>query len=221
MELAVSSWSDFKNILSNKNLLIQYYESSTNYFIWADDNNVTYIYRIWKSGSEPIDYNTNQVTTDRNDFINNFQGISNKKSGGRAKTTNPTAVADGSRVELLYDKIGRLVVVNSQMRDLVIKNMVTLTNTTETTVLATGGVGVFHDLTLLAITNTANQGIRIDIRDSTGGTIVFSINVAAGSSVVIPCTPSVPQTTANNNWTAKLSGAATDVRVTMVAEKNV
>lgn len=220
-DLDVSSWSDFKTVVSNKTLLIQYYESSTNYILWAEDSCVCYQYTIWKSSWEPVESDTTQITNDRTDFENNYKTGANKKLGGHGKTTNPTAVTDGGRVNPLYDKIGKSVVSIGQVRELKVNNMITLTTTTETTLLTAGGAGVFLDLTLLAITNTANQTVRVDFRDSTGGTVKLSINMGANSSTIIPFPTSINQETANNNWTAKLGAAATDIRITATAEKNI
>jgi hypothetical protein len=142
--------------------------------------------------------------------------------GAQARTTNPTAVTDGQRVTLKADKLGRLVVVQGQIRELAVQNTITLTSTTETTLIAAGAAGVFHDVTGLILTNTSATGVRVDFRDTTGGTVRFSIFLAAsgGGAVVMPNTP-LTQTTAALNWTAQLSAAVTDVRIFAQAIKNL
>jgi len=59
----------------------------------------------------------------------------------------------------------------------------------------------------------------VDFRDSTAGTIQFSTEVPAtdmrGFSACC-----FKQTTANNNWTAQLSAAVTDVRIYGTYVKN-
>lgn len=143
--------------------------------------------------------------------------------GLQARTTNPTAVADADRARAIADKIGRQVVVLSQVRELVTEGAVALTNTTETTVIAAGGSGVFHDLTLLVLSNTSTGALRCDIRDSTGGTVQFPIMLAPGGGAVIALPVPYRQGTANNAWTAQLGSnpGGGDVRVTMQAVKNV
>lgn len=143
------------------------------------------------------------------------------KMGGQARQTNPTAVSDAQRVNAIMDDLGRQVMILNHVRDLVTRNSITLTSTTETTLLGAGGAGVFHDLTHLFLTNTSTTAVRVDFRDATAGTVQFSIGLAANGGAVIPMAVPFKQTTANNNWTAQLSGAVTDVRITAQAVKNI
>lgn len=143
-------------------------------------------------------------------------------AGGEARTTNPTSVGDGDAVRLRTDKSGRLVTCHSQARDLLAQNTITLSSTTETTLLAAGGAGVFHDIVGLVLTNTSGTAVRVDFRDATGGTVRFSLFLAAnGGGGLPPMVVAWPQTTANNNWTAQLSAAVTDVRIAILAAKNL
>jgi len=142
------------------------------------------------------------------------------KTGGVARTTNPTAVADGDRVNRIHDDLGRQVVVLNHVRDLVTDNTITLSTTTETTLLAQVA-STFLDLTLLVITNTSATAVRVDIRDTTTGTVRISVGIAANGGAVIPFAVPRPQATVNTNWTAQLSAAVTDVRVYAQAVKNI
>jgi hypothetical protein len=81
MEIQTLSWSDFTDILNSKSLLIQYYDFGTNYQIWAEDAHILYKYTIWKEGSEPVDGDTEQITSDRTDFEENY------KPGGNLSLT--------------------------------------------------------------------------------------------------------------------------------------
>jgi hypothetical protein len=141
--------------------------------------------------------------------------------GCEARTTNPTAVSDGQAVRARSDDLGRQLVVINQVRDLVTDATITLSSTTETTIVAAGGAGVFHDATLLVITNTSATAVRVDIRDATAGTVRLSVGIAANGGAVIPFAVPRPQASANSNWTAQLSAAVTDVRVYLQAVKNV
>jgi hypothetical protein len=101
------------------------------------------------------------------------------------------------------------------------QNMITLTDTTETTLIAAGGTGVYNDLTLLTMSNTSSTVVRVDIRDDTAGTVRISFELAAdGGGVVIPFTEPFLAGAVNDNWTAQLSGSVTDVRITAQAVKN-
>lgn len=138
------------------------------------------------------------------------------KIGGQARTTNPSAVADGDRVNAIYDKLGRQI-VSKCPRELRVKNNITLTGTGETTLLAAGGAGVFRDIYFLTMSNTSAVNVRVDIRDATSGSVWQSFLLPGdGGGVVLQPAEFIPQATANNNWTAQLSGAVTDVRLSVV-----
>jgi hypothetical protein len=141
--------------------------------------------------------------------------------GGEARTTNPTAVGDGDAVRAMHDDLGRQVVAPHAVRDRTVHNTITLSTTTETTLVAAGGAGVFRDLVALVLSNTSATAVRVDIRDSTAGTIRLSVFLAAdGGGAVIPFPVPLTQAAVNNNWTAQLSAAVTDVRVTAQAIEN-
>lgn len=145
------------------------------------------------------------------------------KIGCQARTTNRTAEVDGDRVDCVADKNGQIITTPMAPRERVVRSsVVTLTNTTETTLLAAGGAGVFRDLTYLKCTNTSATLVRVDLRDATAGTVIDTWALAAsGGGFNIAFTTPYPQATANNNWTVQLSGSVTDVRCTCQAvEKN-
>lgn len=143
------------------------------------------------------------------------------KIGGVGRTTNPTAVSDGQRVDASYDKLGRQVIVPQQVRDLTTHNQITLTSTSETTLLAAVS-STFLDLSLLTFSNTSATAVRVDIRDDIGGTVRLSFYLAAnGGGAVISFPVPMIQATVNKNWTAQLSAAVTDVRITALAVKNI
>lgn len=150
------------------------------------------------------------------------------KIGAVARTTNQTAVANGDRTNLSADKLGKLINTPFASRELVVTGTITLTTTTETTIIAAGGAGVFHDVVHMVITNSSNTQTSVLIRDATGGTVRMTADigttVAGGGSnpiLVVPFTTPWPQTTANNNWTAQLSTAATSIHIFLMAVKNV
>jgi hypothetical protein len=142
------------------------------------------------------------------------------KMGGYAITANPTAVSNGDRANILTDDIGRLVMVNSHARDLVVKQYTQLTSTSEMTILTSGGVGVFHDLTFLALSSSANN-VSVTIRDSTGGSTVWVANLDSENTMIMQFNPPIPQATADNNWTAQKSNGGSNVQVLAVAVKNI
>ncbi|MGQ0836337.1 MAG: hypothetical protein ACT4O5_15735 [Gammaproteobacteria bacterium] len=138
--------------------------------------------------------------------------------GAEARTLLPTAVANGDAVRNMADKNGRLVVTNEAPRDLVTQNRLALTATTETTLIAAGGVGVLRDLTHLVMSNESATECRVDIRDATAGSVVLSVDLAAdGGGAVVPFPKPMKQTTANNNWTAQLSAAVSTMYISAQA----
>lgn len=129
------------------------------------------------------------------------------------------ASADGDYHVFSVDKLGRQL-VTSAPRGQRVKNAITLTTTTETTLLSAGGASVFNDITKLLIANTSGTDVRVDFRDATGGSVIFSVFAPAGQTVGVSAGDDpIPQTTANNNWTAQLSAAVTDVRIFVQAIK--
>lgn len=137
-------------------------------------------------------------------------------------TALPTAVSNGQLVGASGDKFGRQVVLPATIRDLIGTQTTTISaSTSETTVVTAGGAGIFNDLLLLVVSNTSGTAARVDFRDTTGGSVLFSVYVPAGDvrgfslgGVVIP------QTGTNTNWTAQSSASVTDLRVYAVFAKN-
>jgi hypothetical protein len=138
-----------------------------------------------------------------------------------ARTTTPTAVDDGDVVRPQADDQGRVVHAGFAPRDLTAQGVITLSSTTETTLVA-AAASTFHDLTHLSASNTSSTAVRVDIRDDTGGTVRFSMFLAAdGGGFVMDFTQPFPATAINDNWTAQLSSGVTDVRVQALAVKRV
>jgi hypothetical protein len=145
-----------------------------------------------------------------------------QKIGGVAKTTNPTAVSDGQRVNAIFDKLGKQVVVGA-VRDMKGVQTTSITLATENTILTTGGAGVFQDLYGLVLTNSSATPVTVAIKDSTGGTTRFTFAVPAGDTrgFMLPVDSAVKQAVANNNWTATVSSAISTMLVTALYVSNI
>jgi hypothetical protein len=143
------------------------------------------------------------------------------KVGGVARTTNPTAVAAGDRVDLFADDLGRSVVYPIAPRDgIVVGSRISLTSTTETTLVA-ATASTFHDLVMLILSNESATEVRVDFRDTTAGTVLFSIDLAGdGGGAVVPFRVPWPQATVNTNWTAQCSAAVSTVYVSALCVNN-
>jgi len=141
-------------------------------------------------------------------------------NGGEARQTMPAAVADGDAVRTMHDDNGRQVIYPFAPRDLIVHNRIALTSTTETTLIAAGGAGVFHDLVFLSLSNESATEVRIDIRDDTTGTIRYSIDLAPdGGGAIIKFPVPLTASAVNDNWTAQLSAAVSTVYITGIAIK--
>jgi len=143
------------------------------------------------------------------------------KIGAVGHTAQPTAVTDGQRVDIVADKVGRLVVTNMQVRDLKTHNFTSFASVAETTVLA-AVASTFLDLTQIIITNTnVTKDADVDFRDSTGGTIRVTIHAPAMATVVVNFADILTQATVNNNWTAQSDTATPTLKITVLAIKNI
>jgi hypothetical protein len=142
-------------------------------------------------------------------------------TAGIGKTAQPTARTDGQIVAPLFDKIGRMVTVNNHVRDLTdLNSMVTLTSTTETTIIA-AIASTFNDIVSMILTNTSATGVRVDLRTVAAGTVVASIWLPATTTLTVDVSSSLKQATVNTAWTAQLSAAVTDVRITAVSIRSI
>jgi hypothetical protein len=144
-----------------------------------------------------------------------------QKIGGVGKTANPTAVTDGQRVNAIFDKLGKLVVVGT-LRDLRKTQQTTITSsTTETTIITAGGVGVFNDLLALIITNTSATATKVTIKDATAGTTRMVLQVPAATTVspVLP-NDGFPQSAANAAWSLTCGTSVAGVEVSAVYTQN-
>lgn len=144
------------------------------------------------------------------------------KIGGLAKTAQPTAVTDGQRVNILTDKLGRLVVTAGHIRDLVSQQQTTITNSAAETTILTAVAATFLDLTSLVITNaSAATAVSVTIKDATAGTTRAIFDLPAAGMFIF--NPEVPwkQAVVNNNWTATLSSNAVTVHFLTIALQDI
>jgi len=140
------------------------------------------------------------------------------KIGGKANQNEPTAVADAQRVDAWWDQQGRLVVAPLFPANVASAGAhgpvsVTLTTSSEATVIAAPGAGSIH-VTAIMVGNTSATKVRLDLKEGAGGTVRFSQPLAAdgGGFVLNPLGPpwKLPATTA---LIAQLDASVTDVRV--------
>lgn len=173
--------------------------------------------------SSPLPAGTNVIGGTMGDIASGVtDGNAPVKIGGQARITNPTAVTDGQRVNAIYDKLGKQVVVGA-IRDLKAKQITTITaSVAETTIVTAGAAGVFNDVYGFVFTNTSATAINVAIREATAGTTIMNIAVPAADTrgLMLPVDSALPQATAASNWTATCSASITSLIVTALYVKN-
>lgn len=194
----VSGASDSVNVLTMPAIVVT---SITNTIAAAnvDSTGVQY------SGSNPVPvYSAN--TFDVRQFSGAIDsvfvsGAADSFFAYEARTTNPTAKSDGADVRPKADKLGRALTRPIQVRDLTKTAYVSVSNGTETTLLA-ATAGAFNDLIMITATNNSTAATQLDIRCTTAGNIIHTMLLPASTGPV-GFSPSVPwpQDATGNNWT--------------------
>jgi hypothetical protein len=65
--------------------------------------------------------------------------------------------------------------------------------------------------------------VFVDIKDSTGGSIVTTLAAPANDTrgFTVPVDSAIPQATAANNWTATVSSAVTSIEIMVLYVQNL
>jgi hypothetical protein len=144
------------------------------------------------------------------------------KIGGVARTTNPTAVTNGQRVNATFDKLGKLCTV-SALRELKGVQKTSITVATETTVVTAGAAGVFNDVYAFIVTNKSATPVFVDFRDATAGTVRMTLAAPASDTrgFTVTVDSAMVQAVAANNWTATVSSAVSSIEITALYVSNV
>lgn len=139
------------------------------------------------------------------------------KFGGRARTTEITAVASDDRTDAIFDKVGKQVVLPYAIPESFVSGAITtaMTGTTSTSLVAAPGAGLRNYLTTIIVSNShATVGTDVIIQDGSGGTTLLTIPAAAvyGGAVITLPTPLRQPTTATAIFCANVTtGASTKV----------
>lgn len=139
------------------------------------------------------------------------------KTGGRARTTEITAVASDDRVDSIHDKVGKQIVLPYSIPESFVSGAITtaMTGTTSTSLVAAPGAGLRNYLTTIIVSNShATVGTDVIIQDGSGGTTLMTIPAAAvyGGAVITLPTPLRQPTTATAIFCANVTtGASTKV----------
>lgn len=96
----------------------------------------------------------------------------------------------------------------------------TISNSTAEVTIISAIAATYLDLATIFISNTSVSATRVDIRDASGGTVIFQLFIPADDIRGVSLTTPWPQTTLNNNWTAQSSNSVSDLRVSALYIKN-
>ena len=100
--------------------------------------------------------------------------------------------------------IGGQVLPEERIRDHVVQQAASLTNGTETTILAAAKAGFFHDICMVACHNDSDAAVNVSLRDVAAGTVRMMLTVpAAEAKSWIFYTP-FKQDAVANVWTADM-----------------
>lgn len=147
------------------------------------------------------------------------------KIGGKARTANPTAVANNDRVDASFDDLGRQLMRPVQVRDLTSTAYVSKTSGstfgTETTLFA-GATNTYHDLIYVLASNDSTAAIGMDIRGTTAGNILMHLEIPANGVVGISTPVPLPAGDVGASWTIDLPDVTgTNVYVSALFSKEV
>lgn len=125
------------------------------------------------------------------------------RTGARAATASPTAVTDGQIIDILTDKIGRIINGGFAIPENNLDGYVTSTATTAATIIASQGTGASIYLTDLELSNTSTTQTVITLNNAaatqlslpaSGGReihLLTPIKIAANTALTFTMTPAV------------------------------
>lgn len=123
------------------------------------------------------------------------------KTGGRARTSDITSVANDDRVDAIYDKSGRQVIFPYCLPENLVSGAITtaMTGTTSTSLIAAPGAGLYNYITQVTVSNShATVGTDVTLQDGNGGTAFYTIPAAAVyGGAAITFNPPLRQPTSN------------------------
>lgn len=139
------------------------------------------------------------------------------KVGGKAVSSEPTAVANADRANLITDLVGKLITLPYANPENFVSGAITssMTGTTSTSLVAAPGSGLRNYITTIIVSNAhATVGTDVAIQDGSGGTTLLTIPAAAvyGGAVINLPVPLRQPTTNTALFCANVTtGASTKV----------
>lgn len=123
------------------------------------------------------------------------------KTGGRARTSDITSVANDDRTDSVHTKNGFQVVFPFCLPENLVNGAITtaMTGTTSTSLIAAPGAGLYNYITQVTVSNShATVGTDVTLQDGNGGTAFYTIPAAAVyGGAAIQFNPPLRQPTSN------------------------
>lgn len=123
------------------------------------------------------------------------------KTGGRARTSDITSVANDDRVDSIHDKSGRQIIFPYCLPENLVSGAITtaMTGTTSTSLISAPGAGLYNYITQVTVSNShATVGTDVTLQDGSGGTAFYTIPAAAVyGGAAITFNPPLKQPTSN------------------------
>jgi hypothetical protein len=144
------------------------------------------------------------------------------KIGAVARSSDPTAVANGDRANLYTDLNGKLIIIPYSLPENQVygSNASAITDTTSTSIIAAAGAGIRNYITSIIVTNShSTVGTLVKITDGSGGTLLAQGYAAAGGGGWSLTLPTPIKTTANTALHAVCGTTGANVYVTAVGYK--
>lgn len=167
------------------------------------------------NGTFPVSMATNTpVGTVAHDGVDSGAPL---KIGGRARSSEITAVSSDDRSDLITDLVGKLITLPYANPENFVSGAVTtsMTSTTSTSLVAAPGAGLRNYITTIIVSNAhATVGTDIIIQDGSGGTTLLTVPAAAvyGGAVINLPVPLRQPTTNTAIFCANVTtGASTKV----------
>lgn len=139
------------------------------------------------------------------------------KAGGRARSSEQTAMANNDRADLITDLVGKLITLPYANPENFVSGAITsaMTGTTSTSLLAAPAAGLRNYITTIIVSNAhASVGTDVIIQDGNGGTTLMTIPAASlyGGAVINLPVPLRQPTTATAIYCQNVTtGASTKV----------
>lgn len=139
------------------------------------------------------------------------------KVGGRARSSEITAVASDDRSDFITDLVGKQIILPYANPENFVSGAITssMTSTTSTSLVSAPGAGLRNYITTIIVSNAhATQGTDVVIQDGSGGTTLLTIPAAAvyGGAVINLPVPLRQPTTNTAIYCANVTtGASTKV----------